>query len=342
VKRSRLLTVAGAALAVGITALATTGVANAAPDPSVEYVNTPAQVTTTQTPFDATTAGWNVFNTSPTTLTFGPGGVALEGTTPLVLAHPISTPATSLTDLVDSAQLVTTTGSAYLGWALSDPNGGQYYVISDDPGSTFTNTSLFSLESYGTANNTGLTPDLNYSLAQLQTAFNGDTGAVFDAYGITNFPFTTAAVPAASTVAAIEFNDVTTYFTPTPTPLTITPTTTTVSGFIAGVTVHGTGFFPGETVSTGYGTGQSGNSLPTTFVADANGAVDGTLPGPANATAGTYSLVLIGQTSGVIESGDLTVTADPGTPTTPAVPSTPATTTAPVATPVSATATFTG
>ncbi|WP_144761661.1 hypothetical protein [Curtobacterium sp. 9128] len=144
------------------------------------------------------------------------------------------------------------------------------------------------------------------------------------------FALRAAVTPAASGIADLVFGDLTTYFTPEPTAaatatatsLTVTQATTT------GYTVSGSGFAPGETVTVGFSQGQSGSELPGTLVANADGAVTGTVVLPSGTTAGTYALVLVGSSSAQTASIAITVTADPAV--------------APVATPVSGRATFTG
>ncbi|MFK0401244.1 hypothetical protein ACIQTT_02845 [Microbacterium sp. NPDC090225] len=137
-----------------------------------------------------------------------------------------------------------------------------------------------------------------------------------------------AAVPEAAGIASFRIGDLTTYFTPQPTAAlalgsaSITVSQATTTGF----TVSGSGFAPGEIVSSGIGTGAMGDSLPDTFVADADGNVSGTIVLPAAwATAGDYFIVLVGESSGQVASSALAITGA-----------------APVAVPVPGEATYTG
>lgn len=137
-----------------------------------------------------------------------------------------------------------------------------------------------------------------------------------------------AAVPAAAGIASFRIGDLTTYFTPQPTAtLTLGSTTITVAqATTTGFTVTGSGFAPGEIVTSGIGTGAMGDSLPDTFVADADGNVSGTIVLPAAwAAAGEYSIALIGASSGQVAGSALAITGA-----------------APVAVPVPGEATYTG
>ncbi|MFF7292449.1 hypothetical protein ACFY9N_07925 [Microbacterium sp. NPDC008134] len=137
-----------------------------------------------------------------------------------------------------------------------------------------------------------------------------------------------AAVPDEAGIASFRVGGLTTYFTPQPvaalalssTSVTVTQATTT------GFTVTGSGFAPGETVSSGISSGQTGDSLPNTFVADADGNVSGTIVlTAAQGAAGDYSILLFGESSGQVASSALAITGA-----------------APVAVPVPGEATYTG
>lgn len=137
-----------------------------------------------------------------------------------------------------------------------------------------------------------------------------------------------AAVPDAAGIASLRIGDLTTYFTPQPTAaLALSSTSITVSqATTTGFTVSGSGFAPGEIVSSGIGTGAMGDSLPDTFIADADGNVSGTIVLPAAwAAAGDYFIVLVGESSGQVASSALAITGA-----------------APVAVPVPGEATYTG
>ena len=349
-KRSRLLTAAVvAAVAAGGSTLIATGTANAdTANPTTEWVNTPAQFSAT-TGITPGSDGWYISTSDDSgtaALAFGPSGLSTTGAEGVGIEHAIDFPASDLASTVQGGTLVST-GEARLIVTLTDPSNPNTFeeLEAEDTGAAaLAPTALWT--AFGSFSGVTATPS---TLADLQTAITTSApDATTAAYGLVlSFPvfaptlslngaepLLDQAAPAAATgdpatVSAIELDGDTTYFTPTPSALTISPSTTTVSGFGKGVTVSGSGFFPGETVSTGYGTGAEGDELPTTFVADANGNVSGTLPGPATITPLTYTLTLIGETSGIAEFNSLVVTADPAV-------------VAPVATPVRATATFTG
>lgn len=138
------------------------------------------------------------------------------------------------------------------------------------------------------------------------------------------------AADASASISALTVGDTTTYFTPQPTAAvkllatsaTVTEATTT------GIRVQGSGFAPGEVVTAGVGTSEQGTELPGSLVADEDGNVSGTVVLPADFVVdpGTYTVTLIGASSGQSASTTVTVTADP----------------AAVAVPVPGTATFTG
>lgn len=143
-----------------------------------------------------------------------------------------------------------------------------------------------------------------------------------------------AAVAAAAApvegAASVRFADLTTYFTPQPSAVLTLATTsvTTAQATSVGLPFSASGFAPGETVTVGLSAGQSGNEVPdVSFVADAAGAVSGTVVLPADlATVGSFSLVLIGSSSGQAALAAFEITSGA----------------APVAVPVPAPATFAG
>lgn len=130
--------------------------------------------------------------------------------------------------------------------------------------------------------------------------------------------------------ASVRFADLTTYFTPQPSAVLTLATTsvTAAQATTVGIPFSASGFAPGETVTVGLSAGQSGNEVPdVSFVADAAGAVSGTVVLPADlATVGSFSLVLIGSSSGQAAFAAFEITSGA----------------APVAVPVPAPATFAG
>ncbi|QKS17728.1 hypothetical protein HUN59_17240 [Curtobacterium sp. Csp2] len=147
--------------------------------------------------------------------------------------------------------------------------------------------------------------------------------------------------PAAPTVLrSITFDDVTTDFTPQPVAQASVPDTTLTraDATTTGTPVAGTGFVPGETVRVGVVQGGRAEGIDgTTFTADAGGAVIGRVVLPADFVtgAGSYDLVLVGDSSSQRAAVTLTIT-DPGAAAGGTTP------TAVPATPVRAKATFTG
>lgn len=139
-----------------------------------------------------------------------------------------------------------------------------------------------------------------------------------------------AAEPGVNGAASLRFGDLTTYFTPQPAAalMLARASYTPVQASTTGIPVTGSGFAPGETVTVGLSTGQSGSDVPgVTFVADADGNVAGVVVLPAEfATPGEYSLVLVGSSSGQFAASALVITAGA----------------APVAVPVPGEATYTG
>jgi hypothetical protein len=121
-----------------------------------------------------------------------------------------------------------------------------------------------------------------------------------------------AVVPAETGIASYRFGDLTTYFTPQPTAvLTLARASfTAVEASTTGVPVTGSGFAPGETVTVGLSSGQSGSEVEgVTFLADADGNVSGTVVLPAGLEVGEYSLVLVGSSSSQFAASALVITA---------------------------------
>lgn len=161
-----------------------------------------------------------------------------------------------------------------------------------------------------------------------------------------------AVTPAANGAASIAVGDTTTYFTPQPTAaMTLATTSATVSAATTtGVPFTATGFAPGEAVTAAIGTA---TPLADSFVADADGAVSGTLlvPSASVPAAGRYALTLVGSSSQQSAQAVVTITADPAAPApgpitapapTPVTTPAPTRAPAPVADPVTGRATFTG
>jgi len=335
VKITKPLALAVATLAAGSSLLLTSGTAFAAgadADPATQYVNTVDQIQDYDFGNQFTTGTW-VADIESTTkedaFAFGPDGLSTDGTTGayLLTGTSASVPVTSLTELIAAADFVST-GTAKFGFVLQ----------TDGPDLRFsTATGTTGLEAdatyaFGTSDGSEMTAD------QIEEDY-ADTGATISAYGfLLSYPERTPA-----TVSSITVGGVTTRFTPTPT-FTVAPGTVPAAALrTTGVAVSASGFLPGETVTAGYGAGSTGNALDTTFVADADGAVVGTLVVPADTAGGDYTLTLVGTTSALRLQAALVVTADPAVPA-PAAPAAGAvpSAVAPVATPVRAAASFTG
>jgi hypothetical protein len=335
VKITKPLALAVATLAAGSSLLLSSGAASAAgadADASTQYVNDVAQIQDYDFGGQVAAGTW-VADIESTTkedaFTFGPDGLSTDGTTGayLLTGTRASVPVASLAELIAEADFVST-GTAKFGFVIQ----------TDGPDLRFsTATGTTGLEAdatydLGTSDGGAMTAD------QIEEDYAG-TDATVSAYGfLLSYPERTPA-----TVSSITVDGVTTRFTPTPT-FTVAPGTVPAAALrTTGVAVSATGFLPGETVSTGYGTGRTGNALDATFVADANGAVTGTLVVPADAAGGDYTLTLVGTTSALRLQAALVVTADPAAPA-PAAPAAGAgpSAIAPVATPVRAAASFTG
>jgi len=314
-----LLLSSGAAFAVGADA-----------DPATLYVNTLEQIDGVDGDFaPGVWAGSGEFRSLADIVSFGAAGLSTDGSNGAYLFTGTSTevPVTSLTELIAGAGFVST-GTAKFGFVVE--SGGQDLRFSTTTGTT------------------GLEPDATYSFTvpgpnaatadEIEAAY-ADTGATISAYGfLLSYPERTPA-----TVSSITVGGVTTRFTPAPT-FTVAPGTVPAAALrTTGVAVSASGFLPGETVTAGYGAGSTGNALATTFVADADGAVAGTLVVPADTAGGDYTLTLVGSTSALRLQAALVVTADPAVPA-PAAPAAGAvpSAVAPVATPVRAAASFTG
>ncbi len=157
----------------------------------------------------------------------------------------------------------------------------------------------------------------------------GEVSALADDAASSSAAVAVAAAPAEG-AASVRFADLTTYFTPQPSAVLTLGTTsvTTAQATSVGIPFSASGFAPGETATVGLSAGQSGNEVPgVSFVADAAGAVSGTVVLPADlATVGSFSLVLIGSSSGQAAFAAFEITSGA----------------APVAVPVPAPATFAG
>jgi len=335
VKITKPLALAVATLAAGSSLLLSSGAAFAAgadADPATQYVNTVEQIQDYDFGSQFAAGTW-VADIESTTredaFTFGPDGLSTDGTTGayLLTGTRATVPVTSLSELIAAADFVST-GTAKFGFVVE--SDGQDFRFSTTTGRT--GLEADATYAFGTSNAGVMTAD------QIEADY-ADTDATISAYGfLLSYPERTPA-----SVSSITVDGVTTRFTPTPT-FTVTPGTVPAAALrTTGVAVSATGFLPGETVATGYGTGRTGNALDTTFVADVNGAVSGTLVVPADAVGGDYTLTLIGTTSALRLQAALVVTADPAVPA-PAAPAAGAvpSAVAPVATPVRAAASFTG
>ncbi|MBA8989631.1 hypothetical protein FHW23_000863 [Curtobacterium pusillum] len=341
-KRSRIMTVAAATAVVAGSTFFSAGMATAAPDSSsATWVNTTAdlgQETTAGYP----TTGWFYGDTAPATsgvAAFSPNGVTLTGPTQLLTAT--SEPGVDLQDLVTSADFIST-GSVDFQIPMFLNTGG---ATGADTNFTTLRPADFGdgdlVDGNGRWISSAPVGTIPADTAANLSDFEAQITATSPNAEIIGYGFIT---PAASTgtVRAVQFGGDTTYFTPTPAG-TYQPTSSTVTEVTTdGVHVIGSGFFPGETVDVGFvaAGSQSGGPIDgLTLTADANGAIDAQLVIPASAVpgAGTYTLALVGEASGIFLTNQYVVTADPSTPVT----ATPVPT-APVPTPVRTAATFAG
>lgn len=337
-KHSRILTAVAASAVVVGTTFAGAGMATAAPDSAdATWVNSTDDLgQETNAGYPAT--GWFYGDTAPAvsgTATFGPSGVTLAGGTTQLLTG-TTEPGADLENLVTSADFISSGDVDFQIPLFTNTTG-------EDTGFTTLRPADFGSQDFTasgqwTTSNAlgGFAAGSTHSIAEYESELSTLADSEIIGYGFLT--------PAGSTgtVTAVQFGGDTTYFTPDPEG-TYQPTSSTVSEVSTdGIHVIGSGFFPGETIAVGFvkSTAQSGGPIDgLTITADENGAVDEQLVIPASAVsgAGTYRLVLIGETSGIALSNDYTVTADPSAPATPA-PTPPAQ----VPTPVRAAATFAG
>ena len=306
-KLSRMIAVGAATALVGVSTLAIGGSAAAADS----YVN--------DTQFPAETSpyspGWFTGGGSTGTIDSTPSGLSLVGPYQILNG---TTPSTGLVSLVADAELNVVSGEIAFQipmFARGTANTSYTTLVPVDPG----NAGLHRTTPGGwTSTNDiladdGLTilldKDLYYTLEEIETAL--DTLA--DPYEILAFgaylPLTKSAV-----VSSITWAGDTHWFLPAAPTATITPASITVadvSNSAKGVTGVFTGFVPNEAITIGLGTGQSGGQIDTA-TADANGVVTYKyVSAPADAAVGNYTLVAIGDVSGVSASGAFAVTANP-------------------------------
>ena len=253
--------------------------------------------------------GWFKGNvTSPGTMESTVSGLSLTG--PFQILNG-TTPTTGLVSLVDGAELGVVSGEIAFQipiFARGTANTDYTTLVPVDPG----NAGLHRVGGWQTTNDVfaddGTTILLDdaafYTMQEIEDALNTLT----DKYEILAFgaylPLTKSAV-----VSHITWAGNIHWFLPAPT-ATITPASLTVDQMDkTGVSGVFTGFVPGETVTAGFGNGQSGGPLPGSYTADVNGSVTVT-HSDASLAPGTYTLSTFGEDSGVAVWGSFAVVAN--------------------------------
>ncbi|MFJ3379843.1 hypothetical protein ACIPJ2_05505 [Curtobacterium sp. NPDC090217] len=364
--RSRIAAAAVGATVLGITAALVPTVSNAADPavatatPVVQWADSAADFTQLSEDADTvSSAGWSYIAISETSgvkgtsiddvATFGANGIELKQDSLLLLARGLPTAVTP-TDLpaVVAAADANIGGAGRVGVLTAkadspDTIDGSVYSTSGFAGADTTwasasgdeDTAAFAAEL--TANDevvVGYTAIIGQQAAARQQQRLQEVApeiAPSAATSTGSVALAAVVTPTDSGIASFAFGDTTTYFTPQPTAAatvgaasyTVTQATT------AGVQVTGSGFAPNEVISFGLSLDGNGGELEgLTLVADADGNVSGTIVLPASFVPGpgTYSLAVVGNSSGQSLFTPLVITADP----------------APVATPISGRATFTG
>ncbi|MFJ3384537.1 MULTISPECIES: hypothetical protein [unclassified Curtobacterium] len=342
-KRSRIITVVAASAVVVGSSLVGAGMATAAPvSVGAQWVNSTADLgQETSAGYPAT--GWFTGDTAPATSgvpAFSPSGVTLTGPTQLLTAT--SEPGVDLQELVTSADFVST-GSVDFQIPMFLNTGG---AAGADTNFTTLRPADFGDGDFVDGNGRWLSSapvgTIPANTAANLADFDAQITATSPNAEIIGYGFITpAAATTTGTVQAVQFGGTTTYFTPDPEG-TYQPTSGTVTEVTTdGIHVIGSGYFPGETIAVGFvpeGSQTGGPIDGLTLTADADGSFDEQIVIPAAVVTGpgTYTLALVGETSGIVLSEAFVVTADPTEAPTPVIP------VAPVPTAVPAAVTFAG
>jgi len=291
-KLARTLAAGAAAALVGVASLAAADAASAAPAPSVEYV-TAGQFVPETSPYPTQ---WFQGDVSPATgsIASGPAGLTVTGTQQLLNGD---TPSSDLTLLIDSASFIADGPAAFQISLFTNPlahgTGFTTLVPDDITPAALQTTTWHTTQAISNAAGT-----LNYAAGDtvdLSTFETDFPNYEILAYGVyVGAGFTTD-------LQSITWGSVTTRFTPAPTasvsPATITPADS--ADPTAGVTATFTGFIPGETITFAFGGSSFGGPTGDTGVADTNGSVTYQYVNPTALALGTYTLIAIGDVSGV-------------------------------------------
>ena len=342
-KQSRIFSVAVASAAVIGSVVAVSGTANAAFDPeTADRVTTNDQLGVEGDTYPAT--GWFLGDVAAPAGTVTFDGAGLNSTFGNVqVLNAYDAPASTLTDLVLDADFVSFGSATFQVPIFANGTG---------TGTEFTTLRPVAVGNEGfTATSQWVTSQALGTYAAGAVATLAEFQAQIDAIDAAGDPAADATIlaygfitpnPASSSVQAVAFGTESTWFTPEPSG-TYVPATLTVSQVsTTGIAVEGAGFFPGETLSVLFANenAQSSGDQDIVLTADAQGRIAANIVIPADQLQGpgTYFITLVGNDSGVLLQGTVTVTADAVVAPVP-VPAGP---TAPVAVPVRANAAFTG
>ena len=299
------------ATALGVAVIAasvlTFGSSATAATPGVSYI-TNADIAT---PGSFGTTGWS--NIGPGTLTDTPldGLLAAANARPFYgFSSPLPTiDGSALQDVAASSYFYVSDDidiSAQISWyADLAETSEQYFYPQDDGVAYFADPSLLWRSTMQVGS---ISPFSFATLAQFDAEFAIDP-ALADA-SIQGVGFYNQGAPL---INVYGFTAGGNQFRFTPEPVSTAPTSIGQVDFsTAGATATTTGFVPGETVSTYLNTTQS-TSDPIDLVADANGAVTYTWVAPVNnMDVGTYEILFVGGTSGLLQFFDFDVTAQVG------------------------------
>lgn len=236
-------------------------------------------------------AGWFIGGGSTGTITDTAGGISLAGRIQILNG---TTPAQGLGDLVDGAHIGVTSGNVTFQIPLFTDgtlNTG-YTTLRPD---NFGNDGLNPLAGWTTSGAIGtFAAGTSHTIPEYEAELNElPTDYRILAYGLF--------VPALETavISSVTWNGNNTFFTPSATTGTVTPAAVTPAQFsTTGITATFTGFVPGDVVTAGIGSGQSGDSIDGEFTADASGVVTIHYVGPADTALGDqYSIGVFSENS---------------------------------------------
>ena len=285
-KLSRILAMGAAAAFVGVSTLAIGGSASAA-----DYYVDDSELTATETTsypegwFQGTVAPGGSFESTVS-------GLDVNGQIQILNGTPAATDLLT----VDAGITLASGAASFQIPVFTDGSGGGY-------------TTLY-------ADAAGIAADLWFTSTAFGTFAANDSATLAEfvaqmdpGYEILAFGFHVIAGDSAE-VVSLTWAGNTHWFLPAPT-ATITPASLTVDQMgDTGVSGVFTGFVPGEVVTAGVGSEQSGETLPGSYTADANGSVTIT-HSAASQTPRTYTFGAHAAGSGVSAAGSFAVVANP-------------------------------